>query len=34
MFTSQIHLDPLADTPDLRVRLGKTAMVMPVGPSA
>jgi hypothetical protein len=30
MFTSQVHLDPLADTPDLRVRLGKTAMVMPV----
>jgi len=33
MFTSSAHLDPLADTPDVRVRLGKVAMVMPVGPS-
>lgn len=30
MFTSQVHLDSLADTSHLRVRLGKTAMVMPV----
>jgi hypothetical protein len=32
---SSLHLDPLDDTPDLRARLGKTAMVMPIGgPSA
>jgi hypothetical protein len=28
-----VHLDPLPDSPDLRERLGKAAMVMPVGPS-
>jgi hypothetical protein len=32
--SSSVHLDPLADTPELRARLGKAAMVVPVGPSA
>jgi hypothetical protein len=31
---ASVHLDPLADTPELRARLGKAAMVVPVGPSA
>jgi len=30
---TSVHLDPLPDSPDLRERLGKAAMVMPVGPS-
>ena len=31
---TSVHLDPLPDSPNLRSRLGKVAMVMPVGPSA
>lgn len=32
--SSSVHLDPLADTPDLRARLGKAAMIIPAGPLA